>query len=136
MLSVPENSLAQQTGRQDVLKDLESKFRQEIELRLSELSRIAANQLPDAAQGNPSQINLYSVGECVVMRSAHGGLPNGDADGGLVGVCLIQGDLNVPASETTFAVIIGAYRLSKQAGPLRGTKATVESIAIVDAEEP
>jgi hypothetical protein len=114
----------------------EERFRQLLSERLPELARVATGRLPHVAQGNPPRINFFKVGKCVVTRSQHGGLASGSLPGGLVGVCLIDGDMNVPASNSVFAVTIGAWRLSDQPWPLRNSKATVESIVVIDAEEP
>lgn len=142
LIGIPARGIAQQANpRQDAddrttnWNDAERRFRQQLLRRLPELERIVADKLPHVAQGNPPRINLFKVGNCVVTRSQHGGFDSDSPQGGLVGICLIHGDMNVPASNCIFAVTIGALRLSEQLWPLRNSEATVESIVVIDAEE-
>ncbi len=120
----------------DRLEEDGKQFRQIVQELLPVVEKIAAERLPQAAQGSPSRINLFKVGRCLTRRSQHGGLAYDRERGGLVGICLVDGDLNVPSSETVFAVSIGAWRLSQQPHPISGTQATIESIVILDGEEP
>jgi hypothetical protein len=89
------------------------------------------------ANDGKGRIQLLRVGECLARVSTQGGFKRKPSDEqGLVGICIVHGDLNVPCSETVFAISIGAWRVSRQEHPLKGTEATLESIVVIDAEEP
>ena len=110
-------------------------FRKSVQAMLPELQRVS-NEGGYQTKGD-GRINLFRVGECLTRVSNHGGFRQNPTDErGLVGVCLVYGDLNVAASETVFAVSIGAWRISRQENRLKGSHATLESIVAIDAEEP